>query len=143
MSDEVNQIYGKIDALLGKRVGFAGAVARHREEYDFPLLTDVVDPAAVATEPIDLDLERAFSTPPREPESSVEADSPTTPATPAPWTEESLSRSSAATSPAAEFPETMAGATAEPGGVETADAHLETLLRRIVREELERLLGRG
>ncbi|TCJ19537.1 hypothetical protein EZJ19_01480 [Parasulfuritortus cantonensis] len=40
MADEQNDIFGKIDAMLGKRAGFGG-VARLDEE--FPLLTEVVD----------------------------------------------------------------------------------------------------
>lgn len=40
MADEHNDIFGKIDAMLGKRAGFGG-VARLDE--DFPLLTEVVE----------------------------------------------------------------------------------------------------
>lgn len=40
MADESNDIFGKIDAMLGKRAGFGG-VPRLDEE--FPLLTEVVD----------------------------------------------------------------------------------------------------
>lgn len=40
MADENSDIFGKIDAMLGKRAGFGG-VPRLDEE--FPLLTEVVD----------------------------------------------------------------------------------------------------
>ena len=48
MNDKVDadcheDIFGKIDALLGKRVGFASG-AKTKEAWDFPLLTDIVEP---------------------------------------------------------------------------------------------------
>jgi hypothetical protein len=43
MTDDNQDIFGKIDALLEKRAGFgAGALQRHAED-DFPLLTEVVE----------------------------------------------------------------------------------------------------
>ena len=49
MSDENQDIFGKIDAMLGKRAGFGGAPARLDDE--FPLLTEVVkETAAPASE---------------------------------------------------------------------------------------------
>lgn len=40
--DEQQDIFGKIDALFERHVGFGGGDARGRETEDFPLLTDVV-----------------------------------------------------------------------------------------------------
>lgn len=48
MADEHNDIFGKIDAMLGKRAGFGG-VPRLDEE--FPLLTEVVDAGSEDTIP--------------------------------------------------------------------------------------------
>jgi len=43
MTDDNQDIFGKIDALLEKRAGFgAGALQRHPDD-DFPLLTEVVE----------------------------------------------------------------------------------------------------
>lgn len=44
MTDEQQDIFGKIDALFERRVGFGGEDPRGRETEDFPLLTDVVSP---------------------------------------------------------------------------------------------------
>jgi hypothetical protein len=40
MADDTHDIFGKIDAMLGKRAGFGGVP---RIEDEFPLLTEVVD----------------------------------------------------------------------------------------------------
>lgn len=40
MADEAQDIFGKIDAMLGKRAGFVAGTARLEDE--FPLLTEVV-----------------------------------------------------------------------------------------------------
>jgi hypothetical protein len=40
MADDAQDIFGKIDAMLGKRAGFGGAPPRVDDE--FPLLTEVV-----------------------------------------------------------------------------------------------------
>lgn len=40
MADDAQDIFGKIDAMLGKRAGFVGGAPRLDEE--FPLLTEVV-----------------------------------------------------------------------------------------------------
>lgn len=40
MADDTQDIFGKIDAMLGKRAGFAGK--RLELEEDFPMLTEVV-----------------------------------------------------------------------------------------------------
>lgn len=40
MADESQDIFGKIDAMLGKRAGFVGGTPRLEDE--FPLLTEVV-----------------------------------------------------------------------------------------------------
>lgn len=44
MADENQDIFGKIDALFGKRAGFVGGQASPEDE--FPLLTEVVDEPA-------------------------------------------------------------------------------------------------
>lgn len=44
MGDEKQDIFGKIDALFERRVGFGGPDPRGREVEDFPLLTEVVSP---------------------------------------------------------------------------------------------------
>jgi hypothetical protein len=169
MSDEAADLYGKIDALLGKRVGFASAVARHREENDFPLLTEVVEAEAANTEPITLDYERAFHPPPAPPE-IPELTEPSEP-----WPEPpSLSPAAAicgdtltpepevepvpepAPEPAIEenpptpreeglsadvTPAPASAASDEPMSMDISDARIEAMLRRIIREELERVLG--
>lgn len=48
MTDENQDIFGKIDALLEKRSGF-GAAGHAATEEDFPLLTEVVEGQEVAT----------------------------------------------------------------------------------------------
>jgi hypothetical protein len=48
MADESQDIFGKIDAMLGKRAGFVGGAPQADDE--FPLLTEVV-PDAVAVVP--------------------------------------------------------------------------------------------
>ncbi len=173
MSDEAADLYGKIDALLGKRVGFASAVARHREENDFPLLTEVVEPEAANAEPITLDYERAFHPPPAPPE-IPELTEPSEP-----WPEPpSLSPAAAiwgdtltpepevepvpepAPEPESEAaieenlptpredglsadvtPTPASAASDQPMFPDISDARLEAMLRRIIREELERVLG--
>jgi hypothetical protein len=40
MADDAQDIFGKIDAMLGKRAGFVGGAAKLDDE--FPLLTEVV-----------------------------------------------------------------------------------------------------
>jgi hypothetical protein len=167
MSDEAGDLYGKIDALLGKRVGFAGAVARHREENDFPLLTEVVEPAQADAEPIALDYQRAFhppsapvepaqdwpEPPPAEPATAIWGDAFTPEPEVGPGLEAEPEDEAMAEEnyevPAAQsdrFEETPAvAAPAEPGPVsmDLDEARLEALLRRVVREELQRLLGQG
>lgn len=44
MANEQQDIFGKIDALFERRVGFGSEDPRGRETEDFPLLTDVVSP---------------------------------------------------------------------------------------------------
>lgn len=44
MADEKQDIFGKIDALFERRVGFGASDPRGRATEDFPLLTDVVSP---------------------------------------------------------------------------------------------------
>lgn len=41
MADDPQDIFGKIDAILGKRAGFAGP--RRQPEDEFPMLTDIVE----------------------------------------------------------------------------------------------------
>lgn len=48
MADDTQDIFGKIDAMLGKRAGFGGMPTRIDDE--FPLLTDVVAEAAAAAQ---------------------------------------------------------------------------------------------
>lgn len=48
---EQDDIFGKIDALLEKRVGFG--TGEVREADDFPLLTEVVEPEGAATFPLE------------------------------------------------------------------------------------------
>jgi hypothetical protein len=69
MADETQDIFGKIDAMLGKRAGFAGK--RLELEEDFPMLTEVVSEGVnIATSPaVD-----ALSVPPpsRQPEATLD-----------------------------------------------------------------------
>lgn len=44
VADARQDIFGKIDALFEKRVGFVGQDPRGRSTDDFPLLTEVVSP---------------------------------------------------------------------------------------------------
>lgn len=46
MAEEKQDIFGKIDALFEKRVGFAAPDPRGKTNDDFPLLTEVVSPAS-------------------------------------------------------------------------------------------------
>ena len=164
MSDADDAIFGKIDALLGKRVGFAGAVARHREENDFPLLTEVVEPEHADAEPIALDYQRAFHPPsaPAEPAQALPEPPPAEPAAaiwgaalaPEPEIGPALEAESVPVpagavaihpeeAAVAEEPKANVRAPHEAMATGLDDARLEAMLRRVVREELERLLGRG
>lgn len=49
MSDEHQDIFGKIDALLEKRAGFGVVEGQRPAEEDFPLLTEVVEPGDAGT----------------------------------------------------------------------------------------------
>lgn len=63
MADDTQDIFGKIDAMLGRRAGFAGG-GRHVED-EFPLLTDVVEEQeAVPERP----LADAMAPPPAQPD---------------------------------------------------------------------------
>lgn len=147
MSDADDAIFGKIDALLGKRVGFAGAT-RQREEIDFPLLTEVVEapgddqPLPALTHP---------DPPPASPEPTASAEatlaerSDPWPLPPGPevkrlvWGDEpvapgEIDDSEVSTAPAVVPDEELPN---------PPDTELEAMLRRIIREELERIHGRG
>lgn len=153
MDGDVDDIFGKIDALLGKRIGLTGAVAR-REVSDFPVLTEVVEALPGEREAIPPDLGHAQLSLSREADTSTLA-----------WPEimpdARQTRHDEPTSQAAEAPE-VAGHSAQeddiPATAETTippmpavdwdsrlddrldqiEARLETMVRRVVREELER-----
>jgi hypothetical protein len=180
MSDDTGELYGKIDALLGKRVGFAAVTERYQEDFDFPLLTEVVEPPAGETEPIPLDLERPYLSDAPEPALSSEVGRPDADARAdalRPDTAHSMEGAAGSGGDeevASEAPEdgtsgevnavpdiTVDAGVPEPAAAaprarvhtpwldtpqrpaHSEDARLEALLRRVVREELERLLGRG
>lgn len=151
MSD-TDDIFGKIDALLGKRVGFAGAV-RQREENDFPLLTEVVEAPVIASP----EFEPSTSEPSTPEQAPLAWQEPA----PAPLTE-AMPEKSAEPWPLPPGPDVArlvwgdeplpvdgseAPAVAEAASAEETprprDTEFEAMLRRIIREELERLLGRG
>ncbi|MBK6743313.1 MAG: hypothetical protein IPG66_10185 [Hydrogenophilales bacterium] len=134
MSDADDDIFGKIDALLGKRVGFAGAT-RQREDNDFPLLTEVVEAPGI-------DLLQPEPSPPEQPEAPLawQEPVPTPLAEPAP-VESDEPVASVAADDIEPMPATEAPPVKEPPALQ--DAEFEAMLRRIIREELERLLGRG
>jgi len=165
MSDESGDLYGKIDALLGKRAGFAGSAFRPVEADDFPLLTEVIEPAHADAESVAGD--DRYAVPPatalhetgsnwQEPPSQIpvledwEAVLPSgTGVEPALQPEASIPGEHGQAEP----PE-IAACAAEPIATEARvnpdiplqpvdDARMEAMLRRVVREELERLLGRG
>ncbi|GEM_PF-4884276 len=158
-----DDIFGKIDALLGKRAGFAGP-AHKRDDWDFPLLTDVV---AEESPELTLDLAEAFGAEvpdgPREailpkaapPRLNIPDALPESPFhEPAPSTWEAVPEA-LPVAPSEEAPD----AGVDPGQSLAQDrlmamesrlmdhlaeheARMETRFRAIVREELERLLGR-
>lgn len=61
MSDENQDIFGKIDAMLGKRAGFGRSVPRLEDE--FPLLTEVVSEALEAVQDRPVPVADAMSNP--------------------------------------------------------------------------------
>ncbi len=144
MSDHADDdIFGKIDALLGKRAGFAGA-PRLRDDIDFPLLTEVVEatdidqpppePLLPAQAPQDWPAPAALAVP-----AAVESAEPR----PLPPDPEAARR---LWGDAPVMPEVVDAAEAPTVSVAAPapqDAELEAMLRRIIREELERILGRG
>lgn len=152
MSDADDDIFGKIDALLGKRVGFAGAT-RQREDNDFPLLTEVVEapgidllqpePSLPEQPEAPLAWQEPVPTPLAEP-APVERAEPW-PLPPGPEPERLLRGDEPVASVEADDIEPMpapeAPSVKEPPALQ--DAEFEAMLRRIIREELERLLGRG
>lgn len=165
MNDESGDLYGKIDALLGKRAGFSGGAFRRAEPEDFPLLTEVVEPVSADSGPVAheawhadppvMDLHappqpwrqprapmpilqdwEAVMAPRPEPEPALQPETPSV----AEYAQAVVSDSVAggAESHATESPDSQ-----ETSLQRVDDARLEDMLRRVVREELERLLGRG
>lgn len=163
MSDEIDSdyrddIYGKIDALLDKRAGFVNG-AKPKVEWDFPLLTDVVD-AATATAPIS-GSERHGQDDARhaqEHAAEFEFDLIEAPSVARGWSAEATPDEvvqPVEVSPLVIEAEASSEPAAEPGEIASPDwedrlaellkaqeDRLEARLRQIVREELERLLGR-
>lgn len=153
-----DDIFGKMDALLGKRAGFAGA-ARLRDDIDFPLLTEVVAAPGVdqsAPEPAPLLRAEARLVSPEpvvRPEPIIfpaPVDIPPAaadpwPLPPGPEADRLLWGDEPVASDEADAIEVPAAAEAAPIEAPPApqDTELEALLRRIIREELERILGRG
>lgn len=177
MSDDTQDIFGKIDALRGKRAGFGAPPPRPKEE-EFPLLTDVVPDAPPPTR---------TATPQAAPPRPAPASPPPAPlpraaapvaAHPGPRSDERAASSvPAPRQPAPARPVAGAAAkSAEDGRIRldatgTApspalepdvrqalalelearlgdlfirqQARLEEVIRRVVREELERRLGPG
>ena len=66
MADDTQDIFGKIDAMLGKRSGFA--MRSPTVEDEFPLLTEVVSEGTWTTAPQHVD---ALSEPVTEPDAAI------------------------------------------------------------------------
>lgn len=118
MADETQDIFGKIDALLGKRAGFGGGVPRLEDE--FPLLTEVVNEALPAPREATGQMADAMSTP------TAEAAAPVGP--------------DQACSDLAELDIDRIAAALEARLSELfirQQLRIETLVRRVVREELD------
>lgn len=72
MTDEAQDIFGKIDAILGKRAGFVAGAPKLDDE--FPLLTEIVAETPVAAAPERLSpIADAMSTPVESPEAAATA----------------------------------------------------------------------
>lgn len=125
MADEAQDIFGKIDAMLGKRAGFGGGQSRVDDE--FPLLTEVVaEVAAPAPEPAGPAAD-AMSSPVETPEPPVPVAGETGPRV---LSELDIDRLAAALD--ARLSELFI----------RQQLRIEALVRRVVREELDQHAGR-
>jgi hypothetical protein len=143
-----DDIFGKIDALLGKRAGFAGAT-RLRDDIDFPLLTEVVEVTDIDQPSPEthasVQAPQAWPAPAALAEAATVENAEPRPVPPEPNTARLLWGDAPVMPEVVDAAEAPAVSVAAPGEAPPMpqDTEMEAMLRRIIREELERILGRG